>query len=406
VSSRSITRASRLVLAAAVIGVPLATTAQLPLGSAAAANAVASSSGCRAPNTTLLTHKPQVTKLPGGATLNVWDNHGSGDSALRISVVAAPASSPLHLSIYTTGALTRAETPTAAADPKHQIVAVSNGDVFDPGRGALPVGDEVLNGKIVKGEGSVENTISISASDHSYPGHIQLYGKVSANGRHERISGLNWQSVTGSGINVYAAPWGPQRHPAGSVEVVVRNGKVVGKHYGSATGAPPGSNTQVLTGFGSAATFLEGLKVGEAVTVKYGFTAYGYIPRDPVGKVEFAVHRGAPYWLDGRKWPIPCDSRDETLRPRTAIGWTRNGTTLLMAISAHGGYLGGSTLHNVQYYTAMIESKFGGKKDAETMDGGTSTTLAVRHHLSSSLVRVDQPGTHQRPVPNFLALSS
>jgi hypothetical protein len=401
-SSRVPSVVARAALATAVLMAPIGLVQPLAPTSASA------TAGCRPPNTTLLKRPPTVTQLPDGGTLNVWDNHASGYSALRITQVVVPPSAALHLTVFTAGALTRAESPEAGIKAHPDVVAVSNGDFFDPIRGSLPVGDEVLNGVIVKGDAASSTTVSIAEDGHSYAGHIQLYGHVSAGGHRARISGLNWQSIVGSGINVYAAPWGGERRPYGDVDVVVRNGTVTAIRHGAAHGRPPTDGAQILTGFGAAASFLNGLHVGEAVTVKYGFTAYGYIPRDHVGKVEFAVHRGGPYWLHGGRYPVPCDARDEELRPRTAIGWTRTGVMMMVAVSgrvtAGGTPFGGSTKHNMQYYMGVLESRYGGPSDAEGMDGGTSTTLDVRHRFDGSIIRVDRPGADQRHVPNFLAL--
>jgi hypothetical protein len=401
-ASRVSSVVTRTALATGLVMAPIGLVQQL------APSAASATAGCSAPNTTLLTHRPTVTKLPHGGTLNVWDNHASGYSALRITQVVVPPSSALHLTVFTAGALTRAKSPAEGIKSHPNVVAVSNGDVFDPIRGSLPVGDEVLNGSIVKGEREIQNTVSVGRDGHSYPGHIQLYGHVTAGGRKASISGLNWQAVVGSGINVYATPWGDEHRPYGDVDVVVRNGTVRAVRHGAARGRPPTDGAQILTGFGAAASFLDNLRVGEAVTVKYGFTAFGYMPRDHVGKVEFAVHRGTPYWFRGGKWPVDCDARDEMLRPRTAIGWTRTGVMMMVAVSgrvtAGGTPFGGSTVHNMQYYLGVLENKYGGRSDAEAMDGGTSTTLDIRQRIDGSIIRVDRPGADQRHVPNFLAL--
>jgi hypothetical protein len=401
-TSRARSVATRAALATAVLAVPIGLVPQLAGTPAVAVG------GCRAPNTSLLHHKPTTTKLPDGATLNVWDNHASGMSALRISQVVVPPSSSLHLTVLTAGALTRAETPAEGIASHPNVVAVSNGNVFDPIRGSLPVGDEILDGRIVKGERAVENTVSVTPEGHSYPGHVALDGRVTAAGHREAVTGLNWQTVNGSGINVYAAPWGDEHRPYGDIDVVVRDGIVRAIRHGGERGRPPAGDAQILTGFGAAAAFLGQMHVGEAVTVRYGYTAFGYIPRDHVGKVQFALERGTPYWFRGGKWPVACDPRDEELRPRTAVGWTRTGVMMMVAVSGRvtsgGTPFGGSTVHNMQYYMGVLENRYGGASDAEALDGGTSTTLDIRERLHGSVVRVDRPGANQRHVPNFLAL--
>ncbi len=356
----------------------------------------ATAAGCRAPDTSLLKHSPHVTKLPKGASLKIWDNHGSGTSRVRISEVYVPRSSQLHLSILTAGALTKAQAPGAVMTKHSSVVAMTNGDVFDPVRGSLPVGDEVLNGKIAKAQSVLQNAILISKNGQATPqGHIRLTGKVKANGSSQRITGLNWQSLSGSGVNLYTAPWGSGHRPAGSVDVVVKNGKVEAVRH-SGLGSPPRAGQEILTGNGSAASFLDRMHTGEAVTVKYGFTS----PDKPF-RVWQAINHGAPYRMNGNNWPVPCSSRNEELRPRTAIGWDKKGDMMLVAVSGENSVAeGGSTLHNMVYYMRTL-----GCYNATAMDGGYSTTLVVRKKLPGPVQRVDRPGATQRHVPNYLVIS-
>jgi hypothetical protein len=350
---------------------------------------------CSAPNRAVMQRTPTVTKLPEGAQLNVWDNHGSGTSRVRVTQVLVPHTSPLHLSLLTAGALTKAAPPGTIAQQHKNVVAMSNADIFDPVRGSLPTGDEVLNGKVAKAQSVLQNAVLIAKNGQSSPaGHIRLTGTVKAGGHSQHITGLNWQSLSGSGVNLYTAPWGHGRRPYGAVDVVVKSGKVVAVRRGSTRGQPPGNGEQILTANGAAATFLETLRPNEKVSVRYGFSS----PGAPF-KVWQAVNHGAPYLMNGKDWPVPCSSRNEILRPRTAVGWTKQGDLMLVVVSGENSAAeGGSTLPNMEYYLRALHAY-----NADAMDGGFSSTLVVRKKAGGAVSRVDRPGAAQRHVPNYLA---
>lgn len=358
--------------------------------------------GCSSPNTTLLSRNPQVTALPNGAEQRVWDtgNRSNQSDELRISEVMVPASSPLQLTFWTSGALTRLSTPGAILAKHDTAVAASNGDVFDPYRGGPPYGYEVLHGVMVKGAVPRQEMLLFDRSGKPYLGHIGLGGTVTAAGNSQRLTGVNMGALAGSGVNLYTHVWGSKSRPYGDLDVVLAHGKVTAIRRGSARGQAPSAGRQILTGTGAAASFLAGLHVGEAVTVTSRVVRF-----NTPFRVAKAISHGARYVLDGTTQPPPCSSRNEELRPRTAVGWDKDGNLLLVAVSGRatvsGTPYGGSTLHNMAYYLKKL-----GAYNAVAMDGGTSTTLVTRTKVPGGAVhRVDHPGATQRQVPTFLGIA-
>lgn len=355
----------------------------------------------QAPNTTLLKHKPKVTNLPGGAQLRVWDSGGrDGGMGMRLSEVYVPRSSGLKLHVLTAGAVRAVKKPTSVLRSHRKIVAISNGDVFFPDMGGVPQGQEVLDGRVTKAASGTQNVLAISPTGQLRGGMMRAGGSVSGGGRTAKVSGVNWQSVTGSGVNVYTHAWGTRSRPAGSVDVVVRAGKVVAKRH-SHLGQGVKRGIEVLTGTGSAASFLDTLRVGEAVKVaprSYFKVHYGETPI----RVHDAINHDAPWLLEGKRWPVVCTAKNESHLSRTGIGWDRKGDIMLVTASGpdHGRIAGGTTAYNMEYYFKQL-----GAYNADGYDCDTSTTLAVRTRPGGAPVRVDKTNSqYERAVPNYLAI--
>lgn len=386
-----------------VTGMTAALVIAPPATMARHAVAATRASHCAAPNTRLLKHRPKVKKLPDGAQLRVWDTgrkrNGRG---LTLSEVYVPASSSLRLHVWAAHSLTSSEQPTKVLRHHRNGVAIMNAGVFDPSRGSLPQGAEVMNGVVDKARKPATNVVAISSTGQLGQGMINVTGSVTAAGGSQPVTGLNWQSLAGSGVNIYTTPWGHGHRPRGRVQVVVHNDVVRSVRH-SDNGRTPRRGEQVLTATGSSAVhFLGHLKSGQRVLVDYGYHVAFHYSETPF-KVVDAVDHDAPYWLEGKKWPVPCTERHERLWSRTALGYDRHGDFFLVTTSGPDGgrYAGGATASNLQYYLKQL-----GAYNADGFDDDTSTTLAVRTRLPGRVIRVDKPGSsYQRAVPNYLAIS-
>lgn len=359
---------------------------------------VAVAATCR-PTPPVLARPPAVTALPGGAVMKVWDTGPTPahpQASVRVVAVRLPVGAGLRPHVDTTGALSRSLVPaTVVARDLTAVVAV-NGDVFDPVRGSLPVGVEMVGGRVLKASAQPLSATTIGPDGRSSPDHLWLRGSIATGGRTFSVTGLNWQSVT-SGVTVYTTAWGPGRRPLGAADVVLVAGRVAAVRTGTARGAAPAAGQTILTANGTTGAALAALAKGAVVGVDYHAETDAHHP------VVAAIGRGSRYLLHGTKQGGTCSLRDEQLRPRTAVGWAANGDVILLTVTGRatvdGMEFGGATKHQLPDYLAAV-----GAYEATGMDGGGSTAMYVRRTRGGSPVRVDRLGpAPRRPVPNLLA---
>jgi hypothetical protein len=329
--------------------------------------------------------------------MRTWDTGPTSDpmKSQRVVAVKIPATSTLRGHVITSGALTRSSTVGTYAGRVPSSVVTVNGSVFDPVLGAVPTQLVKLNGVALKGDTHLQWVVAMGADRKASSELLHLAGTAKGRGHTWSVTGLNWGAVAGSGVNVYTAAWGTARRPYGAVDVVVASGKVVARRTGTSRGIAPSSGQSVLTANGTVGTQLAGMRVGDAVSLSYALvSASGRTVLD-------AVARGHKYvdgtYSDGGA----CSDRDEQLRPRTAIGWTKAGDTLVVTVSGraviNGVMYGGATHHQMPTYLRQL-----GAVLAVGLDGGGSTTMFVRSSLGGTPYRVDRPSTTLRKVPNAL----
>jgi hypothetical protein len=222
----------------------------------------------------------------------------------------------------------------------------------------------------------------------------RLTGSVTVGTRTLGATGLNWGSVSGSGVNVWTRDWGTARRPYGLVDVVVYGGKVAAVRTGTARGYAPGSGQVILSANGTAGELLAAARVGQPVTLGYRIASWdGNSPYQALGRGKLYVNGST---LDGGS----CSTRDEQLRPRSAIAWLANGDVLAVSVSGraviNGVQYGGATIHQMPTYLKEL-----GAVRAIGLDGGGSTTLMVRVRPTYSPIRVDKvEKVTQRAVPD------
>ena len=359
----------------------------------------ADASTCRA-TPTLLSRTPATTRLAGGLTARIWDTGptpSNPQASTRIVVVKVPSASPFDPRVRAAPGLTSARIPLTYFKPAGTSAVMVNGGVFNPTRGALPDLPQMTAGKVTKARSVQDPVIAVGRAGESVPTRLWLTGMASASGRGSRtVTGLNWQSVT-EGVTLYTTAWGAQARPFGAVDVVVVSGKVAAVRTGTSRGRAPTSGQTILTANGSAGTWLTGLRVGTAVSVSYAAHTDARFP------VWEAVGRGARFLNAGVRNGGTCGARDELLRPRTAIGWTRTGDLLIVSVSGratvNGVRYGGATIHQMADYMAKL-----GSWDATNLDGGGSTTMLARTN-TGAIVRLDRGMSEaQRAVPNVFSV--
>lgn len=380
----------RLSLLAAVTA--LAAAALPAVVVATPANAVT----CK-PATTLLTKAPRTVGLPGGASMRVWDTGPTPSNPLasqRIVAVRIPKGSRITAAVVTAGALTRRATVGTYANRISTSVAAINGAIFDAAPGGAPQRAMMLRGRAVKASTYWDAMLTRSSAGVLDTDRVRIAGTVSGGGRTWAATGLNWNSVTGSGVNLWTRDWGTAPRPYGLVDVVVYGGKVAAIRTGTSRGQAPGSGQVILSANGTVGQQLAALRVGSPVTLAHRMvTLSGNPGYDAIARGRRYVYQGT---LDGGS----CSTRDEQLRPRSAIGWMPNGDVLAVTVSGravvNGVQYGGATIHQMPTYLSQL-----GVVMAVGLDGGGSTTLMARPRLGYAPVRVDKvEKVAQRAVPD------
>lgn len=353
-----------------------------------------------APTPGLLGLAPHRSVLPGGAQVLVYDTGRTRDPdrSVRAVVVRYGQDAPLRARVLTSGTLTTAATPAALALRHGRVLAAVDGGFFTPSRHALPVGPEMRDGVLRKATDRDAIVVAVLDDGQSTFAYARLDGTATFGGRTWPLGSINHQAV--HGLSLYTSAWGPQRRPTGALDVVLDgSGRVAAVRRGTARGAVPTGSQRILTAWGAAGAALGGLRPGDPVQVDYrpvlranGQEVYG---------VQAFIGTGGHYVSHGRNI-TGCTRRGEQLRPRTAIGWTESGDTVLATFtgrsSRHGVRWGGATNHQVGDYMAAL-----GCVESVGLDGGTSTTMVLRDSVGGRLRRVDAGG-RQLPVPEAFAL--
>jgi hypothetical protein len=251
----------------------------------------------------------------------------------------------------------------AIADSVERKAAVPDGQRFGP---PMPAGTST---KDVFGLGTDRaarvSSLSLSGAAHTRFGVLDL-------------EGLNQYALAVDGIGVYTPEWGTVSRARATCgtdtdrsapcstkteQVTVRDGVVTAENDQPGSGAIP-KGTMVLVGREKGADELERLQPGDRVTI-----ASRLVPAN-VPPFEFAVG-GSPMLRDGR----PLTGLDmSTLAPRTAAGVSADGKTVyLVAIDGRSAVSSGLSVGEL----AALARSFGAD-DAVNLDGGGSTTMAVR----------------------------
>ncbi|MGI5149685.1 phosphodiester glycosidase family protein [Plantactinospora sp. CA-294935] len=291
--------------------------------------------------------------------------------------------------------------PLSVAANKAGAVAGVNGEFFDIGGSNAALGGEIQNGQLIK-------TADIGGRQHvgvSQDGIAQLVDLAvdsfanfaGADHKVLSINAANGGGVPADGLIAFTAAWGTYSRNRGLTgvdvsriaEVVVSGGKVVSV----APNGPAGSGAIPEDGFAlvgrdAAATALRALHPGDAVTLTYSLS-------DDVAKtMKFALGNGGTIVSDGKVAP----GLDTSIAPRTALGFSDDGRTLVLATwdGPGGTGKGGVGIDKEARDLAAL-----GVETAVNLDGGGSTTMVARAlGGTEATVRNVPSDGHERNDPN------
>lgn len=281
-----------------------------------------------------------------------------------------------------------------------------SGPMVDRGRplkAAVPAGQRF--GPPLPLTASAEDVIGVGTDGLGRVGRLGLAGSVRSGSARIPLRGLNQYALPVGGVGAYTAAWGGRsrkRAVCGSdllrgdlcssetAEVTVRRGVVARVRRRVGAGSVP-RGTTVLVGRDEAAAGLLALRPGDRVRVRYRLTG-------PV-RFRFAVG-GFTILRDG----MPSAGLDPFgAAPRTAAGVSRDGRRMyLVVVDGRSGRSRGLTLAQLSGLLALV-----GADDAVNLDGGGSSTLALRGPRKGRMVLRNRPSDGgERAVANGIGVFS
>ncbi|QGS69391.1 hypothetical protein CV093_17115 [Oceanobacillus sp. 143] len=270
-----------------------------------------------------------------------------------------------------------------------------NGDFFDINNTKAPLGTMIQGGTLLKGpQGSHTLTVGVDGQGIGRISNIFLEGKIQLPTGEFPLAALNQSSIPTNGIGLYTSVWGQaQRANSGSsvYEVTVREGKVIAVSNQAGNGAIE-ENTLILAGNGTGASQLKELSIGDEVNITYA-------PKvDGDSLMNFAIGGNIKLVENGQ---VPANLDDSTTAPRTAVGFSEDGKTMILAVvDGRQADSRGMTFKELgdlmQEYDAY---------QALNIDGGGSTTMVAREPGEADAEVVNNPsdGT-ERYVPNGIGV--
>ncbi|GAA3874529.1 phosphodiester glycosidase family protein [Streptomyces sedi] len=282
-------------------------------------------------------------------------------------------------------------------------VAALNADFFDIGATEAPLGPGLSEGELLHGsDGGSTEAVGIAPDGAGRVLDLYFDGTATLPAGAVDLAGFNTPDLPPGGVGVYTSAWGEADRAllvaeAGeTTEVVIDDGEVTSVSDKPGDGPVPEDAT-VLLGRERGALALEGLEVGDPVSVEYApVTDDGSeLPRTAVGGRGLLVVDGEPQDWEG----LP----NNDTAPRTAVGFSRDGQRMfVLSVEGRQAHSGGTTLTELASMMADL-----GAYSALNLDGGGSSTLLARLPGRAAPELVNSPSDgEERPVPNGLAITA
>jgi hypothetical protein len=333
---------------------------------------------------------------------NVKVSWGDRSQTAEVHRMAMPAKAEPRLVTKKMGALGSLRTQLESPKGKRGISAV-NGDFFygyriDGQTVYLPRNASVTKGKPVRMGTERTRVIGIDKDGNPFKGGVGITGTVAHGQKVFNVDSLNWHVLGDAGVAIYTPAWTDVKQasrPAGVVEWVVRKNKIIDVRTGAQTGKTVKPRTKVVA-FGSTHARV-------AKRAKEHTAALVAMKQDTTSGVglQEAIGRGVSL-VEAGQVDLPCEAQWYQQRPRTTVGWDKDGTWMTLTLPGSGydrngyriGGLGLAQQANVAVALGFVE--------AGELDGGGSATAMVRRS-DGNWDRVDDlDSIWQRPVPNAL----
>jgi hypothetical protein len=291
--------------------------------------------------------------------------------------------------------------PLSVAANRAGAVAGVNGEFFDIGNSNAALGGEVQDGVLRKSPDiSGRSHVGVSRDGISQLVDLAIDASADLAGAPHKVLSVNAANgggVPANGMVAYTPVWGESsRNRAFTgvaadriAEVVVVEGAVVSVDpTGPAGSGPIPEGGFALVGRDGAADALRALREGDPVGLTYE------LADDLARTMEFALGHGGTIVSDGEV----VDGLTTSIAPRTALGFSDDGRTLVLATWDGPG---GTGRGGVGVDKAARDLVRLGVDTAVNLDGGGSTTMVARAlgHQDATVRNVPSDG-HERSNPN------
>ncbi|WP_339316279.1 phosphodiester glycosidase family protein [Oceanobacillus sp. FSL W7-1304] len=303
----------------------------------------------------------------------------------------------VSLDLLTADGVVAASEPISEVTKREGAIASVNGDFFDINSTQAPLGIEIKDHEIIKGPNNGrEMAAGVTTEGIGEIAAIFLEGTFTFNEQEHELASYNQNTIPENGIGLYNALWG-QASREGAVhgdpnvyEVIIEEGEVV-KTGSEISDDEIVKNRNILIGRGNGTDTLKEMRVGDSVTVEYAPKTNGD------GEYAFAIGGNPTLVKEG----AVQDVDDETLAPRTAVGFSEDGGTMyLVLVDGRQSSSRGMTLYEMAEFMKEI-----GSYQALNLDGGGSSTLTSRMPGENEAEVKNNPSDGvERSVPNGIGI--
>ena len=245
------------------------------------------------------------------------------------------------------------------AEEDNVLIAV-NGTYFKQDTGT-PLGTLVINGDIISGP--IYERAALGISKYGFvTSRVGFNGEIKCKDKNIKIDNINQPRMIASNVLIYTAKWG-NKSPATikpSVHISIRNNRIIDKSLNSISipydGFVINAPTDILNDF----------NIGDDIDINYSLT--------PNWEDVDNIISGGPYLL--KEGSVYIDTGLEKLNaisgrnPRTAIGYTKENTMIIVTVEGRKEGSSGVTLNEL----ALIMKSLG-CYEAINLDGGSSTVM-------------------------------
>ena len=261
--------------------------------------------------------------------------------------------------------LSSKSTITTIAKKQNSIAAI-NGTYFKPQTG-VPLGTLMINKKMYTGP--IYNRVALGIFEDGFDmARIELNANINYFGGSIQVDNINQPRMLSTDVIVYTPEWGnfSPATPKLGIQILVANGKIESI---STQSLPIPNDGYVIIGPES--------KLKPLFKIKHANLDIKTIPNwDNVNHII----SGGPYLVkNGRMF---VDINEQKLgaisgkNPRTAVGYTKEGNFIMVAVDGREGASVGMTLWELASFMQSI-----GCINAMNLDGGGSTVMYVKDHV-------------------------